>query len=68
MNNSTSFYILDSYTKHKWFGAIMSVLPTLTTEAGLVDFLEGLLGLSESAAAQLIQCLIDAGAHFALSG
>ena len=43
---------------------LCAALPTLATEAELVHFLEGGLGLSESAAAQLIQCLKDAGIVF----
>ena len=47
-------------------GELCAALPTLTSEAGLVDFLvhESPIKLSESAAAQLIQCLIDAGVQF----
>ena len=39
-------------------------LSTLISEAGLVDFVVTQLGFSESAAAQLIQCLKDAGIVF----
>jgi hypothetical protein len=42
---------------------LCSRLPFILTEAGLVDFLVR-LGLSESAALQLVQCLKDAGTVF----
>ena len=43
---------------------LCAVLPTLTSEAGLESFLVNRLRVSESAAAQLIQCLKDAGVQF----
>ena len=43
---------------------LCAALPTIITEAGLGQFLVNILGLSESAASQLIQCLIDAGVQF----
>src|SRR4051794_20200487 len=42
----------------------LCTLPIRLTEAGFVDFLVNSLKLSESAAAQLTQCLIDAGVQF----
>jgi hypothetical protein len=42
---------------------LCATLPTLTTAFGLEDFLHQ-LGLSESAAIQLVQCLLDAGIVF----
>jgi len=44
-------------------GELCAALPTLTSEDGLAGLLVK-IGLSESAAAQLIQCLIDAGVQF----
>jgi hypothetical protein len=43
---------------------LCAALPTLTTALGLVEFLVDELGLSESAAIQLVQCLLDAGIVF----
>jgi hypothetical protein len=43
---------------------LCAALPTLTTALGLVEFLVEELGVSESAAFQLIQCLLDAGVVF----
>jgi hypothetical protein len=46
-------------------GELCARLPTLTSEVGLRSFLiSPTIGLSESAAAQLIQCLKDAGIVF----
>jgi hypothetical protein len=43
---------------------LCATLPTITTAVGLVDFLVEELGVSDSAALQLIQCLLDAGIVF----
>ena len=43
---------------------LCATLPTITTALGLLDFLVFELGVSESAAIQLIQCLLDAGIVF----
>jgi hypothetical protein len=44
---------------------LCAILPTLTTAVGLIDFLvNSPIGLSESAAIQLVQCLLDAGIVF----
>ena len=43
---------------------LCATLPTITTALGLADFLVVALGVSESAAFQLVQCLLDAGIVF----
>ena len=49
-------------------GELCAALPTIVTEVELEHFLVTRLGFSESAAAELIQCLLDAGIVFPTEG